>query len=104
MKMILVGLMCGVAATAASAVDLHIASMAANGRLVEIIDVDSIAREKHVTRVNVISVVHKLGKLFKNPISERWGKQICLRLLAGVGIPSRGWVKVDSDLYASLLR
>ena len=53
-KKILVGLMCGVAATAASAVDLHIASMAANGRLVEIIDVDSIAREKHVTRVNVI--------------------------------------------------
>ena len=107
MKKILVGLMCGVAATAASAVDLHIASMAANGRLVEIIDVDSIAREKHVTRVNVISVVHKLGSAFVLTKREYDCKKGVMRPLQQTAITEGGvalpmptdpkWIKPNPD-------
>lgn len=107
MKKILVGLMCGVAAAAASAVDLHIASMAANGRLVEIIDIDSITRDKHVAKVNVISVVHKLGSAFVLTKREYDCKKGVMRPLQQTAITEGGvvlamptdpkWVKPNPD-------
>ncbi len=35
-------------------------------------------RNKNSYVTNYIGLFKAFGKLFKNPISERWGKQICL--------------------------
>ena len=37
-----------------------------------------VLRHKLVADITVQDICEVLGKLFKTPISERWGKQICL--------------------------